>query len=139
MARAEPLFLDDVALVDRQQKDSSSDISIKESTPAPPPTPQSLTPLPGAQIHERATVIVPSPCNPALPIPRIHDPVSPLSAISLSTAQSPILASGQEEATHLQHRFRTLGWRLASGYFACFILSWADGGRSLSVPPRRRE
>lgn len=139
MARAEPVFLDDVALVDRERKDSSSDISIKESTPAPPPTPQSLTPLPGAQIHECATVIVPSPCNPALPIPRIHDPVSPLSVISLSTAQSPILASGQEEATHLQHRFRTLGWRLASGYFACFILSWADGGRSLSVPPRRRE
>jgi hypothetical protein len=26
--------------------------------------------------------------------------------------------------------FATLRWRLASGYFACFIIGWADGGTS---------
>jgi hypothetical protein len=136
MAGIGPVLLDDTAIVDRQQRDVSFDISTQGTTPVQLPTSGALTPLPGAEIHGHETVVAPSHCDQSLPNPRLYDPASPLSAVSSSTAQNSCILPSAEDSTYFQHRFCTLRWRLASGYFAYYILSWADGGRSLSTPQR---
>jgi len=59
---------------------------------------------------------------------QMHDPLSPTSSVPLTVLNSgaPSLIFGNVGRGYLS--FHSLKWRLSSGYFACFLVGWADGG-----------
>jgi hypothetical protein len=124
--------LDGTAIVDQLQEGNPPDISTKVTT-LPLPTSETSTPLP--ELHDHEAEVAPSRCDQSLPSLRLDDPASHLSAVSSSsTAQDNYILPSAEGSTHFQDRFCTLRWRLASGYFAYYILSWADGGKPPQAP-----
>lgn len=65
---------------------------------------------------------------------QMHDPLSPTSSVPLTVLNSgaPSLIFDNVGRGYLS--FHSLKWRLSSGYFACFLVGWADGVTGTVMP-----
>jgi hypothetical protein len=90
-------------------------------------SPPLLTPVSRAQVAENATVTTLPRYDQLLSGVRLYDSISPISSASPTRYNIRSPSPGLDNSI-TGHPFASLRWRLASGYFACFVIGWADGG-----------
>ncbi|KAJ3574526.1 hypothetical protein NP233_g1716 [Leucocoprinus birnbaumii] len=65
--------------------------------------------------------------------------VSPTSSTPPTTFNSRAPSPNLDGVGVCHLSFGSLKWRLASGYFACFVIGWADGGAFFNFPRHKQE
>jgi len=111
-------------IVDVPRVTQAPSVAIELYTASSSSESASLTP-PHAPVNTDPTTLH---HNQELPDLQIHIPLSPTSstpATALNSCASSVIfdSIGQGYLS-----FHSLKWRLSSGYFACFLAGWADGG-----------
>jgi len=111
-------------IVDVPRVTQAPSVAIELYTASSSSESASLTP-PHAPVNTDPTTLH---HNQELPDLQIHIPLSPTSstpATALNSCASSVIFDSVGQG-YLS--FHSLKWRLSSGYFACFLAGWADGG-----------
>lgn len=130
---SKPEDFNDGAVTSDHRGDRFSDSLSPTSGHSPRVSP--LTPLDQAHTPEYATVATPSRYNHIFPSFCHYNCISPVSTVPLTAHNSRAPFPEAEESDYPQPTFASLRWRLASGYLACFVIGWADGGTSPGIFP----
>ena len=117
--------LDSNPIVDVPRVTQAPSVAIELYTASSSSESTSLTP-PHAPVHTDPTTLLRH--NQELPDLQIYIPLSPTSSTP-ATALNSCASSAIFDSTGQGYlSFHSLKWRLSSGYFACFLVGWADGG-----------
>lgn len=122
-------LLDDNVIVREPRGDHGFGI-LSPAAGCSPPTSPSLTPMSHARVQECTTVTTLPRHNYTLPNFSLYDSISPPSSAPPTAYNSRAPSPEPEEPGPSRFSFDSMKWRLASGYFACFVTGWADGGTS---------
>lgn len=114
-------------LVVNELKEAKVMATPLSTTEASPPISPRLVPISHAHVAENATVTALPRYNSPLSGVSLYNNISPTSSVVPTeyNTRSPSPALDNSDASN---SLPSLRWRLASGYFACFVIGWADGG-----------
>lgn len=129
---------DEEVVIRELQRDHVSDATLLTPDCTRPPS-STLTTMSYAHVAEHATVATVSRYSHTSSNFHMSDPTSPSSSESSTAFNSRVPSPSLEDPRISQCISYSLKWRLASGYFAYFVLGWADGGecQALSSHPSR--
>jgi len=117
--------LDSNPIVDVHRVTQAPSVAIGLYTAFSSSEPASLTP-PHAPGNTDPTTLPRR--NQELPNLQIHIPLSPTLSTPATAPNSCASSAIFDSVGQSYLSFRSLKWRLSSGYFACFLVGWADGG-----------